>query len=277
MRNHTIRALPIKNNNAVFGLISLIFCMNFGINSATGNETESQNKQLLNNAIALFQQQDIEALNAFSEIGSAISLSYQAEIWMHSDLDKAEDLIERAVELSPLTANNHFIRGRVMAKQANNSFFSAISYASKSLKSFQTAAELEPTNIEYRTGLMMFYLNAPRIAGGDKKEAARLLNTIRQIDKEQGALVELSVLRNSKKQVKKSDFDSLLKSYPEFASLDFQFAQWLQFNKEYDAVFAQYQLALQKTSGQNPGLQCDIQYQIGKTAILSETKLQYGL
>ena len=84
-------------------------------------------------------------------------------------------------------------------------------------------------------------------------------------------------MRNSKEQLEKSDFDSLLKTYPEFASLDFQFAQWLQFNKEYDAAFAQYQLALQKTSRQNSDLQCDIQYQIGKMAILSETKLQYGL
>lgn len=228
--------------------------------------------------IALFEEQlDDKALAIFSTIDSALSLSYQAEILMLSDLDKAEAIIEKTLQLEPDRGRNHFIHARIMAKQASNSFFSAFSYANRSLESFKRAAMLEPENIGFQLGLMMFYLNAPSIAGGGKELAEKVLLDIQALDREQGALAELRFIRHTKEYYDLSDLKQLIAKYPTFASVHYQLAQWFQFEKRYEEAFEHYAIAQQKLGDFESKLRCEIDYQFAKNAISSKLQINQGL
>lgn len=228
--------------------------------------------------IGFFDAQfDDQALVIFSQIDSALSLSYQAEILMTSNLDKAEAVIEKALRIEPDTGRHHFIHARIMAKQASNTFFSAFSYASRSLQSFQRATVLEPENTDFQLGLMMFYINAPSIAGGDKKLAEKVLSNIQTLDKEKGALAELRYIRQTKKHYGQSDLKQLIAKYPAFASVHFQLAQWFQLEKNYVEAFEHYAATQQKLTNSESKLRCEINYQVAKNAILSKSQINQGL
>lgn len=56
------------------------------------------------------------------------------------------------------------------------------------LNAYQTAVELEPEFIEYRLGLLAFYLEAPAIVGGSLEKAYIEAETISSLDEIQGVL-----------------------------------------------------------------------------------------
>ncbi|GAC1430013.1 MAG: hypothetical protein NVS1B11_03070 [Terriglobales bacterium] len=89
---------------------------------------------------------------------------------------------EKAVSLEPSNSNYHLWLGRVYGEKADRSnFMTAASLAKKVRTEFETAVNLNPNNIDARTDLAEFYLEAPAIVGGgrDKAEAqARTLSTL---------------------------------------------------------------------------------------------------
>ena len=124
------------------------------------------------------------------------TLLEQAQTLLGSDIDDAEEKIEEALELAPQRADVHFLCGQVMGIQASQSIFSALSYAGKSLDCFKQAATLEPQNTDYKFGLMMFYLGAPGIAGGDTELAWQLVNDIAALDEQAGMRAKLNYYRH---------------------------------------------------------------------------------
>jgi tetratricopeptide (TPR) repeat protein len=89
---------------------------------------------------------------------------------------------EKAVALDPNNSRYHLWLGRVYGEKADSTnFVSAISLAKKVRSEFETAVQLAPGNVDARTDLAEFYLEAPGIVGGgrDKAEAqARSLATL---------------------------------------------------------------------------------------------------
>ena len=76
----------------------------------------------------------------------------------------------------------YLMHASVMGAQAQDSIFSALSYADKALSSLETAAKLQPKDPRYLQALMSFHLNAPSIAGGDTEIALELAKTITVLD-----------------------------------------------------------------------------------------------
>ena len=97
------------------------------------------------------------------------------------DADDAETLIEQALATSPDDAELQFWCGRVMGVQAQQAFLSALSYAKRSLACFQQAVALAPDKVDYRIGLMRFYLGAPSFAGVVPELAWFLVDAIKVI------------------------------------------------------------------------------------------------
>lgn len=134
-------------------------------------------------AIAFYQSSE-------KEIEAKMKL---ASVWMTRDLDDAEDWIEKARKQDPNHAPMHFLRGQIMGMQASNSIFSALSYAGKSLDSFEKAVALEPTNVAYQQGLLSFYTQAPSIAGGDMDKAKEVASAITALDPIEGLKANIMV------------------------------------------------------------------------------------
>lgn len=227
---------------------------------AAGNKTQ---------AIAFYQSQE-------SDILAKIKL---AQVYMGFDLDEAEEWIELARKQDNQDPRMHFTRGSIMGQQAANSIFSALSYAGKSLDSFEQAVVLEPSNIAYQLGLLSFYLQAPSIAGGDKDKAKQVAQTISALDPVEGLKANIMVYSALED---KAGLDRLLQEGLAQHSNDpwflFNAGMIKQNNQEYgQAIGLLSQVPLDAENEEFQQRYFSAQYQIGKTAILAEDFYPVGL
>jgi tetratricopeptide (TPR) repeat protein len=97
--------------------------------------------------------------------------------------DRAVGACERAVALDPNNSRYHLWLGRAYGEKADNAnFMSAISLARKVRSEFETAVQLAPGNVDARTDLAEFYLEAPGIVGGGRDKAEAQARTLAALD-----------------------------------------------------------------------------------------------
>jgi tetratricopeptide (TPR) repeat protein len=94
---------------------------------------------------------------------------YSVENW-----DKSISEFEKAASLKPRSSTYQLWLGRAYGEKASDvSFLSAMGWAKKTHQAFERAVELDPGNLEARSDLTEFYLEAPGFLGGgtDKVQA----------------------------------------------------------------------------------------------------------
>ena len=103
-----------------------------------------------------------------AEAQSILCRTYFAlEIW-----GKAVQACERAVSLAPANSEFHMWLGRVYGERANHAnFLSAIGWAKKARRELEIAVQLDASNIEARSDLAEFYVDAPSFIGGGTGKA----------------------------------------------------------------------------------------------------------
>lgn len=192
-------------------------------------------------------------------------------------LDDAEDTVESWVEDEPESAEAWYTRGIVMAQQAQDSFFSALSYAGKSLDSFQKAVELQPDSLEYRTALMQFYLMAPSMAGGDDEKALAQIEAIEKIDEVEGAFAKVKYLQlHEKGEQARELVNATLTNHPNNADVLVYVGLQEQKDENYEKAFSLFEQAVKGESaeGDSPVMAL---YQVGKTSVLAEAQVDKGI
>lgn len=206
---------------------------------------------------------------------------YLAKIWQNQDLDKAEYWIELALEQAPENPLAHFVKGSIMATQASNSnIFSAYGYAKDSLSGFKKAVELAPENIQFRQGLLEFYLQAPEIAGGDKKAALAQVEAIEKEHKLAGIKARLNYFKQTGH---KQEYDQLMYQARQHYrdKSDFYYLQALDLQEE--KQFGQAQNLFEKAAVLPDAdeelnlIRFSALYQIGRTAELAESFIGKGI
>jgi tetratricopeptide (TPR) repeat protein len=86
---------------------------------------------------------------------------------------------EAAVAMEPANSLYHLWLGRAYGEKANRvNFLSATGLAKKVRSEFERAVELSPGNVDARTDLAEFYLEAPPIVGGGKDKARTQANLL---------------------------------------------------------------------------------------------------
>ena len=221
-------------------------------------------------AITLFEQQKEDPK----------AMVYLAKIHMDSDLDEAEEWIEKAVGVSSKDANAYYVRGAIMGRQAAGSVFSALSYAEKSVNSFTKAVELEPDSIKYRKGLMQFHTSAPSIAGGDLDIAKVQVKQIKQLDPKAGLEAEINYeLSQDNDALAESLFEQAKLTYKDLPDFFFQAGMYQQRKENYQAAFEELTTAVSKVAVTEESVLAKYTalYQIGKTAVLGESNIVAGI
>ncbi|NRA72066.1 MAG: tetratricopeptide repeat protein [Gammaproteobacteria bacterium] len=237
--------------------------------------------------IEAFEQQDFTvAKQQFTQRLSlntqdAVALQYLAKIALQQqEFDDAEEYIEQALKFAANQAEIHFDAALIMAAQAqNSSIFSAPGYAKKSLNGFKMAVQLAPSNLQYRQGLMTFYLAAPGIVGGDEALALVEALAIEKIDPVAGVLALADVYRNTDQTKElKQLFSDADKRFPNNAAILFKRVMYYQAEKQFDLAvndFKKIQTIVPKD--QNDITAFRALYQIGRSSVLSESDHQRGV
>jgi tetratricopeptide (TPR) repeat protein len=102
-------------------------------------------------------------------------------------LEAAYDKAKAYAQSHDSSAEAHYWLGSAAGSMAGSvNFFSAASYAKQIKVEFEKAAQLDPTLIEARMGLIQFHLQAPGIVGGDEDQIPVLLAQISALDKGAG-------------------------------------------------------------------------------------------
>src|SRR5215469_18179398 len=103
---------------------------------------------------------------------------YSEERW-----DAAVAECERGVGLSPQSSMNQLWLGRAYGEKADHSsWFTAIALAKKTRIAFEKAVELDPNNIEARSDLSEYYIEAPGFLGGGTDKAAAQANAVQKLE-----------------------------------------------------------------------------------------------
>jgi len=241
-------------------------------------------------AIALFddgklleaKEQFEQELDRSGPDSNPIALAYLARIALRQQrLDKAQELVKKAVKLAPDTAAVQFSYATVMADVAQNaSFFSALGYAKKSLAGFTKAVALEPENIGYRQSLLGYHLNAPGIAGGDKDIALEQAEAIKALDLKLGVQALINVYTVTEDEVAiKTLYAGLPQALNNDPDILFYRGIYQQNQKVYPAAVQYFEQAMEY-AGEIEAFQKSkfgALYQIGRTSVISNTQLQYGI
>lgn len=212
-----------------------------------------------------------------------------------ADIDDAEDFINKYVKRYPKHAQGHFYRGNIMALQAVNSTIWALSYARKARDSFQQAVALEPQHYQYRTALASFHLAAPSIAGGDIDEAWRQIEALREFDVFHAMQLEIGYWGSDEDKTRYTELmQQGLELYPLDPRLLFRVAMNAQANKAYvqaqeyfatcanpdnmEAALSNPQIIVYEDTHEVMQLaQQNCLYQIGRTAVISESNVSAGI
>jgi len=114
------------------------------------------------------------------------------------DLDGALPLAEKAVSLDGSSAAYHYQLAAVCGEKADAApFFQKADWAKRFKAEADKAAALDPKNVDTRFALIEFYLQAPRLMGGDKSKARDMADQIAKADAGQGYVAELRLAREN--------------------------------------------------------------------------------
>jgi len=103
------------------------------------------------------------------------------------DLEGALPLAEMAVGLHDSNASYHYQLAAVCGELANQaSFFKKGGWAKRFKEEADKAAALDPNNVDARFALMEYCRQAPRLMGGDKQKARRVVDEIIKADPARG-------------------------------------------------------------------------------------------
>jgi tetratricopeptide (TPR) repeat protein len=159
----------LRRTSSTTLVLSLLLCLSF----ATAAAQEPNPAQVLLNAgrvddvIALLQRQ-LAANKDNAEANNLLARAYYAE----EVTDKAIPPGERAAELAPQNSVYHLWLGRIYGQKAEKvNPFSAMGFAKKVRDQFEKAVQLDPNNMDARSDLAEFYVEAPGMVGGGKDKA----------------------------------------------------------------------------------------------------------
>ena len=144
----------------------------------------------IDKAISLYERGEYkEAVDLLSKLKVSSPAASNVSFWLAKsflklrDWDHAIREMEKAVQLEPANSLYHLWLGRAYGLRAAHSiFFTAIRWARRVAKEFETARMLSPQDINVRFDLLEFYLNAPSIVGGGKNKAQAEAQAIAELE-----------------------------------------------------------------------------------------------
>jgi tetratricopeptide (TPR) repeat protein len=160
------------------------------------------------------------------------------------DYDRAIDSIRRSVELNPTSSDSHWWLGRAYGNKAerDRSFLAA----RRARQEFETAVQLNPSNVGARRDLLEFYVDAPGILGGGNDKALGQVDAIAAIEAIAGRLARAAywALRRDVPKAR-DEYGAVLRMKPASIAAYFEAAEFYEKHPDIDALNAVLDTATQ--------------------------------
>jgi len=115
------------------------------------------------------------------------------------DRDEAMRLAELAVKLEPANADYHWRLAEAVGEQAERAgILKQFGLARRFKQEAEATIALDAGHLDARVGLLVFYVKAPGIVGGDSKKAEQMVVDIAKLDAAAGHLARVRLLNETK-------------------------------------------------------------------------------
>lgn len=201
----------------------------------------------------------------------AEAVLYLGKTWFAlRDYEKAAERLEQASALAPANSDAQLWLGRAYARMAvAASLFSKPGLAKKAKGAFDRAVVLDPNNLDARSDLFQYYLQAPGFMGGSVDQAREQAAEIRKRDGIRGVLASVSMRLHEKDAAgAERELAEAIQKSPAEPRLRLGLANLYQSQEKWDAAFDAAEAVL-KTDPDN----WDALYSIGRAGALSGQRL----
>jgi tetratricopeptide (TPR) repeat protein len=198
----SLRNLKVPLPRVVY-LVALGMVFHAGLASATEAPSALLAQGRVDEAIATLQ----ERISASPNNAEAQNLLCRAFFTL-GEWDRGIAACQKAITLDPSNSRYHLWMGRIYGEKADKAgFLTAAGLARKVKSEFELAVQLNPKNIDARTDLAEFYLEAPGIVGGGRDKAEAQAQSLAGLDPAKAHWV------NGRLAEKKKDFSAAENEY----------------------------------------------------------------
>lgn len=183
---------------------------------------------------------------------------------------RAVDWLEKAVELNPRSSEYYDWLGKAYGTQAQKaSKLKQPFLANKTKNAWEKAIALDPTNLEAKSDMIQYYLQAPGFLGGDKTKARALAQDIKRQSAYRGAFAVANVCTTLKDQpCIESELKYVVANYADSAAGYSSLSAFYANAKQYDKAFALLDQRLKARPNDAAAL-----YAFGRTASMAGQNL----
>lgn len=248
------------------------------VSAANASDT-ARTHQAVVMAIELYETgQYQEAQNAFTALREAekgpLPAYYLALVeQQQGDLESAAEYMEEAAEIDPLNSVYQQKLGEYYGTQAGNaSVFRKMGLAKKSRASFEKAVELDGNNLDARSGLLTYYLQAPAMVGGSEEKALEQAQEIFRQDPARGHSARARVYQHQgNPEAAEREYRAAIELAPGERDPWLTLGIFLTGQERYDDALTLYRERLDAVPDDMP-----ITYQLGRTVSISGQSLDEG-
>jgi cytochrome c-type biogenesis protein CcmH/NrfG len=117
-----------------------------------------------------------------------------------NEFEKAETYLRQAIALNDNNADYHVAMGSLLGQEAMDANLIKQGLLAPKIKNeFETAARLDPKNIEARWMLINYYIRAPKIMGGDVEKGKAVADEIMKLNPAEGNSAWGTIWRSEKR------------------------------------------------------------------------------
>jgi Tfp pilus assembly protein PilF len=187
--------------------------------------------------------------------------------------ERAQALFEQALQAAPRQADFHYWYGQSLAAGIEAlGRIQQMRTAPKMRRAWQQAVELDPQHVDARFSLMMYYLQAPAIAGGGREKALAEVEEIRKRDPGRGYRALAAVHRHDGEfDQARAEYEAALAAEPDNAELLLEYAFFCQSAEDWPCAFKSF--AAYPDDGERRMM---ARYQVGRTAVLAGEGFEQG-
>jgi len=213
----------------------------------------------LDQAISLYEMGRFkQAADLLTQLSRTYPSDPQIRLWLGKSYlklhnwDAAVSELEKAVNLDSSNAVYHLWLGHACGMRASHSsFFTAMRWARRVAKEFETASNLAPENLDIRFDLLEFYISAPGIVGGGREKAEAQAREISRLSPRKGYVARAMIYEKQKRwDLAQKELTEATVRYPEDADAHKDLANFLLARGDYEgaSAYARRALALDQAS-----------------------------